>query len=126
MRTDVERQLVIEIYVRHCPKEQLIAWIESAIGPLGQSEHAGEAAVYPSLLGPVIITPGIEGGPFVSIWFNTSHSPWATDVDCGRQAAREMGCPVRCSPGQNFPEVHPASPVFLEIESGAERLVIWE
>jgi hypothetical protein len=126
METDLERQLEIAIFVRDCPNERLIAWIESAIGPLGEPEPAGEAVVYPSLLGPVILTAGIEGGLFVSIWFNTPQSPWATDVDCGRQAARELGCTVRCSPGENFPEVHPASPVFLEIECGAERLVVWE
>jgi hypothetical protein len=126
METDLERQLEIEIYVRDCSNEQLIAWIESAIGPLGQPEHAREAVVYPSLFGPVILTPGTDGGPFVSIWFNTPQSPWATDVDCGRQAARELGCIVRCSPGRSLPEIDPASPVFLEIERGAERLVVWE
>jgi len=72
METDLERQLEIEIYVRDCPNERLIAWIESAIEPLGQPEHAGEAVAYPSLLGPVILAPGTEGSPFVSIWFNTS------------------------------------------------------
>jgi hypothetical protein len=120
------RHCEIEIYVRDCSGEQLISWIESAVGPLGPPEHAGEAAVYPSLLGPVIITSGIEGGPFTSIWFNMSQNLWANDADCGRQAARELGCTVRCSPGQNFPEIYPAAPVFLEIECGAERLVIWE
>ena len=118
----VERQPEIEIYVRDCPKTQLTAWLVSVIGPLGQPEVAGTSTTYPSAIGPVVVTSGIEDGPFVSVWFNTPHSPWATDVDCARQAARELRCAVRCCPGKCYPKVHLSPEAVLEIEGDSEGL----
>jgi hypothetical protein len=113
----------IEIYVLDCPREQLLSWIEMSLGPLGEPEDGGRAIVYPSGVGPVILTPGIDDGPFTGVWFNTTDRPWATDVDCGRQAARALGCTVRCDPGDQFPEGHWAADTFLEIRDGEERLI---
>jgi hypothetical protein len=114
----------IEIFIRNCPNDRLLTWIETAIGSLGPPEDAGDAQVYPSLIGAVIVTP-VEDGTFTGVWFNISHSPWLTDVDCARQATRELMCVVRCDPGQHFPEVHPASDVFLEVDGDVENLVSW-
>ena len=123
----MERQPEIEVYLRDCPMERLVAWLRSAIGTLEAPEEAGAAVVYASAIGPVVVTPGIEGGPFLGVWFNTPHSPWATDVDCARQVAKELGCTVRCCPGQHFPEVPWwASDQFLEIAGGVEQIVTWE
>ena len=123
----MERQPDIDIYVRDCPIERLITWLESVVGPLASAEDAGAATVYPSRIGPVIVTPGIEDGPFVGVWFNSPNSPWATDVDCARQVAWELGCVVRCCPGEHFPEVPWwASDQFLEIVGGVEQIVTWE
>src|SRR5207248_4042795 len=94
----LKRQSDIEVYVRDCPMERLGAWLQSVFGPLEAPVEAGDAVVYTGSTGPVVVTPGIEGGPFVGVWFNTPLSPWATDVDCARQAARELGCTVRCCP----------------------------
>jgi hypothetical protein len=121
----MERQRDVEIYVRDCPPDRLFAWLEGVVGLLGPAEEAGSALVYPSRVGAVVVCPGIEGGPFVGIWFNTPDSPWRTDVECARQAARELECTVRCDPGKQFAPVHPASDVFLEIGGGEERLVTW-
>ena len=118
----MEQQTAIEIYIKDCPNDRLFAWIESAVGPLGNPEEIGDATLYPSPLGPVIITPNIQDGPFVGVEFIMPHSPWATDVDCGRQAARELGCIVRCDPGQHFPEVDPLSDAVLEINGYTERI----
>jgi hypothetical protein len=82
--------------------------------------------LYPSLLGIVIVTPNIQDGPFVGVEFNMPHIPWATAVDCGRQAARELGCVVRCEPGQYFPEVDPLSDAVLEIDGDTERIINWD
>ena len=117
------RQEDIEIYVRDCAVEELEGWIESSFSPLGRPDRFGDTLVYPSSLGPVTLTN--VGGPFVGIWFATPRSPWATDVDCARQAATELKRVVRCDPGRHSPEVDPQSDVFLEIDDGVERLVEW-
>lgn len=123
----MDRQPEIEVYLRDCPMERLVAWLRSIIGPLEDPVEAGAAVVYRSAIGPIVVTPSIDDGPFVGVWFNTRCSPWATDVDCGRQAAIELGCTVRCCPGQQFPEVPLwASDIFLEISAGVEQLVKWE
>lgn len=117
----MERQPNIEIFLHGCPMEQLLTWIEMIIGPLEKPEEAGDSTIYPGPIGPTIVTPVQDG--FVSVCFNTSLTPWETDVDCARQAARELKCTVRCDPGQHFPEVHPASDIFLEINGETERLI---
>jgi hypothetical protein len=123
----VERQTEVEVFLRDCARDRLVAWLASVVGPLGEPEAAGDATVYPSAAGPVVVTPGVGGGAFVGVWFNTPRTPWATDADCGRQAARELECAVRCSPGRRFPEAPEwVSDVFLEISGPVEKLVRWE
>lgn len=122
----MKRQPEIEVYLRDCPTERLVAWLRAVIGPLEDPVEAGAAIVYPSAIGAVVVTPCIEDGPFVGVWFNTNRSPWTTDVDCARQAARELVCTVRCDPGQHYPDVPGwVSDVFLEISGGVEKLVEW-
>jgi hypothetical protein len=126
-REVLERQLEIEIYLRDCPSERLVEWLRSVVGPLKDPVKVGAAVVYPSAVGSVVVTPNIEDGPFVGVWFNTHSSPWGTDVECARQAARELACTVRCCPGQDFPEVpFWVSDTFLEISGGVEQLIKWE
>lgn len=121
----MEKQGEIMIYVRGCTVARMLDWAASRLGELSTPEVVGDATVYGSPCGPLIVTAGIEDGPFVSLWFNTPHTPWQTDVDCGRDAARELGCTVRCDPGQHFPGVSPHSPVFLEVVGDRETLVTW-
>ena len=125
--TRVVRQSEIEIYVNDCPRARLDAWIESLIGPLGEPEIIGDALCYQSAIGPVVVTPKIEGGSFIGVWFNSPRTPWATDLDCARDAAQVLGCTVRCCPGQHYPEVPTwASDQFVEIVNGVEKVVTWE
>jgi hypothetical protein len=121
----MKRQRDIEIYVRDCPPERLVAWLGRVVGPVGPAEEAGSALVYPSRVGAVVVRPDIEDGPFVGVWFNTPDSPWGSDVACARQAAQELGCTVRCDPGEHSSEVHWASDVFLEISGDEEKLITW-
>ena len=123
----MERQREIEIYLRDCPLDRLVTWLESVVGPLAPVEAGGAALVYRSSIGPIVVTQGIEGGPFVGVWFNSPNTPWATDVDCARQAARELERVVRCCPGPDFPDVPCwVADQFLEIAGGMEQIVTGE
>ena len=119
----MQRQNDIEIYVLDCSMPQLLTWINAAAGPLGQAQDSGDATIYPSRIGPVVITPSTQQPPLVGVWFNTPDSPWPTDVDCARDATRSLGCIVRCDPGQHFPSVPAQAPVMLELSGTTERLV---
>ncbi len=114
----------IEIVVRDCPQGRLNTWLNAVTGPITGSRDAGGAAIYATRLGPVIVQPGMGGPSGVGVWFNAIGLPWASDAACARQAARELGCVVLCDPGPDYPEVHPLSPVFLEVGGGGERLVV--
>ncbi len=122
----MQRQQDIEIYARDCTVEELVAWSKSKLGGLGRPEALAGSTLYESPRGPLTVTKGMGDGTFVSLWFNSSRTPWATDVDCAREAARELRCTVRCDPGQHYPDVAPQSAIFLEVVGEREHLVNWE
>lgn len=122
----MERQTNIEIFLRDTTLPRLLAWAEARVGPLEWAQEAGASTVYPAACGPVVVTPSMEDGPFIGIWFNSASTPWDTDVDCARDAARELGCTVRCDPGRHYPEIAPQSSVFMEILGDHEQLICWE
>lgn len=122
----MERQRDIEIYVHGCSIELVLAWAHARLGPLGNATDGGEATVYATPCGPMVVTPAIEDGPYTSVAFNSARTPWATDVDCARDAAKALGCVVRCRPGQHHPEVPAQSSTWLEVSPEAERLVQWD
>ena len=117
-----EKELAIHV---SCPLEQLIAWLNVLVGPLEVSARVAETIFYQSSIGPVVVIC-VEDHAFIDVCFRTRNSPWVTSVDLGRQAARELGCAVRCEPGHYYPEVDPLSNVWLEIGGDQERLISWE
>ena len=117
-----EKELAIHV---SCPLEQLIAWLNVLVGPLDESARVAETIFYQSSVGPVVVIC-VEDHAFIDVCFRTRNSPWVTSVDLGRQAARELGCAVRCEPGHYYPEVDPLSNVWLEINGDQERLISWE
>jgi len=117
----MKRQSDIEIYVKGCPNDVLVAWIEKIFGKLKRVPDTSYMIIYDSEVCRIIITPSDYS--FTSVNFCSAETPWATHVDCGRQAVRDLNCIVHCDPGQNFPEVDPLSDIFLEISADGERLV---
>ena len=122
----MKRQPDIEIYLKDCPMDKLIVWLTSLFGNLEPPVEAGNSTVFHSAIGPVIITAQLEDGEFFSVWFNTPNSPWATDMECARQASYDLKCLVRCCSGQYFSEVPAESDIFLEIEKEVESLTVWK
>ena len=114
----------IEVVVRGCSPERIAAWLDAVAGPLPEPTDAGGAAVYQSRLGTVVVQPEMEGPGGVGIWFQSAELPWASSAACARQAAREIGCVVWCEPDSDYPEVHPLSPVLLEVSGQGERLFV--
>ena len=122
----MERQPEVEVYLRGCPAERVLAWVRETVGPLAGPFDCGAATAHHPTAGAVVLTPGIEGGPFLGVWFNTPAGPWATDVECARAAAAALGCVARCDPSREHPELPPGADVWLEVSGGVERLVAWE
>lgn len=122
----MKRQKDIEIYLKNCSNKQIIDWIKSILGLLKEPEDSGVGILCSTPIGLAIITSEIDDNKSITgVWFNTPQSPWPTDVDCGRQAAQELGCIVFCDPGEHYPEVDPVSYTFLKIDRNNEQLVSW-
>ena len=118
----MRRQSNIEIYVKGCPTNKLIAWIAQQIGTLDRASAFDGQIVYDSRIGPVTIA--VEDSSFTSAHFQSADTPWVTDVDCARQAARELRCIVRCDPGEHFPDVHSLSDTFLQITADGQESLL--
>ena len=121
----MKRQKDIEIYIKNCPDEALFAWLESIAGNIKiASDEGDEPTFYDCAFGRFVITKNtLEDESFTSITFCSPERPWATDVECGRDAANALGYLVRCDPGEHYPEVDPHSETLLEIDGKTEKLV---
>ncbi len=123
----MERYPDIEIYLAEATVERIDAWLGETLdaAPLkpagkrkwrGQGHHDGATI-------PVLLVEGAADG-FASLWFDSAATPWPRDADCARDAARALGCEVRCSlggwqPGDDpdrFWQVHP---------DGQESAIVW-
>jgi hypothetical protein len=117
----------IEIYIQACPMEPLLNWLARVFGKANRTLKEGTVAIYrfqtASEIVPVIVTPPTDAGGWTSVWFNSPHTPWATDLDCARQAAAELGCTVRCERSEQSGK-QPAK-MFVNIAAGQETLVAW-
>lgn len=94
----------IEIYLREAPKDRILQWLErqfpdasartsrSGAGTLRLEFDTRTDAVAVSLFFDAV--PG-----YTVVWVDSASSPWATDLDCARAAARDLDCEVRCSTG---------------------------
>jgi len=119
----------IEIYIRSCPREKILAWISRVLGPLEKKHEDTDQTIYHcnhhGHIVPVVITDGIAAGPFTGVWFNSDETPWAHDVECAREIHLKTGCTVRCDPCGVYTQVDPYSDVFLQISDMKEELIDW-
>lgn len=119
---------VIAIYI-DCSKEQFLKWINSIVGHLKEDVKIGDDTIfYSGSMGRLLVMSN-DGSSFLEVNCFFTPQPWATHVECSRQAAREVKCKVRCEPGAYYPEVNPLSNTWLEIDGTKEpieeRLFEW-
>lgn len=116
----------IEIYIREPVLKRVLGWIKSKLGPIEElpvDQSQQDVRMFrttehqPSV--PIMIQSSIEGGPYVGIWFDSSATPWSTDVDCARDAFEAFGLPVQCDPGPS----HEDQDDFFRIDSSGESIV---
>jgi hypothetical protein len=51
---------------------------------------------------------------------------WQSSPAFARYLSQRLCCRTLCDPGAEFPDVDPASDIFLEVSHGSERLLIVE
>jgi hypothetical protein len=110
----------VEIFVSSVDTPRLLSWLDASIGPLPPADPAGDAQVFKTRVGPLVVTPVANGNQFTSFWLNSPAAPWVSDVDFARAIVRGTTIIVRCDPGPNEP-----SDVFLEVGPAGEASLTW-
>ena len=97
----MDRNPDIEIYIKNTDAQAITAWLDSLAGQLDKGEqqpniqhyvwhYEGEAI-------PVMLHERVVGKAWTSLWFNSSATPWAVDLDCAKAAATALATQVRCT-----------------------------
>ncbi|MCW4149747.1 hypothetical protein OM427_09420 [Halomonas sp. 18H] len=117
----------IEIYLAQLELEPLNAWLDEVLAtpPLaraGKNRWRATTQRDGHEINILLIAKAADG--FASLWFDSAHTPWTTDSDCAHEAARRLGCEVRCSLGGWQPGDEPDH--FLQImPDGQETTIEW-
>lgn len=116
----------IEIYIREPVLKRVLGWIKGVLGPLeelpvdksqkGVRMYRAQEQQPPI---PIVVQTGIEGGPYVGIWFDSDKTPWESDVECAREAFAAFGLPVQCDPGPEYDNQDD----FFRIDDAGEQIV---
>lgn len=121
-----ERFPDLEIYLMKASAAEVQQWLEQALGePVLEVSaqhwrcgHNGETL-------DVFFNPQAEKN-FASLWFKQNHTPWATDLDCGRAAHAALGVEVRCSDsGWQETEGEESSSGWIKLIRGEEKPFEW-
>lgn len=123
----MQRYPDIEIYLAQAPLEALDAWLAERLDapPL---KHAGKRKARTTGHGegqriPVLLVEQAADG-YASLWFDSATTPWPRDVDCAREAAKRLGCEVRCSLGGWQPGDDPDR-FWQVLPDGSEGAIDW-
>lgn len=122
------RQPDIEIYLKEDFLDELNGWLEQHVGSieLGSWTNTmrrgtlhGETAI------PLMIVRK-AAGKWASIWFESEHTPWATDLDCARAVAAGINREVRCSIG-GWQEEHGEANAdsWMKVTAEGEEEFVW-
>lgn len=72
----------------------------------------------------VQFTPHAEKN-FASLWFKDNHTPWHTDLDCGRAAQAALALEVRCQDSAWQEEEGDTPAGWVKLIRGEEKQFEW-
>ncbi len=91
----------IEIYVLSCPLDEIITWLKQGFTLLEKNQPSPLCTKITLELDkniiPVTILEQASGKRFTSIWFDSSNTPWDSDISCAKDAYKHLHCEVRCN-----------------------------
>ncbi|MEE3215560.1 MAG: hypothetical protein VX259_08320 [Pseudomonadota bacterium] len=123
----MERYPDIEIYLGDCDPERISRWLAETIdaAPLvsrGKFKWSTQGQRESSVIPVLLVAKAADG--FASLWLDSADSPWATDAEFARAAAKALECEVRCSLGGWQPGDDPDR--FLRVlPDGSESAFDW-
>lgn len=124
------RQPDIEIYLREEHLDALTAWLDQQVGQL-QLQPWRDAVRRGTLCAgehqiPLMIVRK-AAGKWASVWFDSAHTPWETDMDCARAVHQGLNEEVRCSVGGwSEEEDDPDDDRWIKINASGEVEFTWK
>ena len=121
-----ERHPDIEVYVKSCPVAELEQWL-STLGTLTSVFAQGVTHEYHLTTDqgeiPVLIHEKVVGKAWTSVWFKSDKTPWSTDLECARAAAKGLDTQIRCIAGGWSDGDDPDE--WWKLDQGTETLIQW-
>ena len=90
----------LEIYAKDITFKDVDDWLIATFKDVERKDTVkkkSEARSYWTVDGADIIVFGNALGNYSSIWFKQNNTPWDTDLDCARDAAKALNTQIRCS-----------------------------
>lgn len=117
----------IEIYVKNSSLNAITQWLETCSDQLGPIKSSGVTHTAKVRFGAddvaVMIHERVVGKAWLSVWFQSDKTPWATDLECARVASKALDTQVRCiASGWNEGD---DPDEWWKIEAGNEEKISW-
>ncbi|MFD2229760.1 hypothetical protein [Alkalimarinus sediminis] len=126
---DHPRQPDIEVYIKECSIEEIISWLGSVFndvnthGPLDKPSINVTCSTANNSI-PLTIYTGAAGKLYTSLWFQSEHTPWKTDLDCAMAMANALGNEVRCAT-DSWQESEDSDNQWWKITREGKTMVSW-
>lgn len=123
------RQPDIEIYLREEHLDSLNTWLDQEVGslqlePWREAVRRGTLGIDQHRIPLMIIRKA--AGKWASVWFDSAHTPWDTDLDCARAIHQALGEEVRCSVGSwSEEEDDPEADRWIKVNASGEVEFTW-
>lgn len=120
----------IEIYIRDVDTETAKRWLSARFDrvdlQIRSPKSVAKGTVY--LDGhqiPVTLFPEAHGKQYLCVLFESSDTPWETDLACAREVFQMLGNEVRCSVGAWQEGEDPEDEFWWRIDESGEEKVRW-
>ncbi len=115
----------IEVYVRSIKPDAAVEWLQHLAWEIVETKTFGrnvkiEARINNTTI-PILAVPSDK--KFTSIWFQSIHTPWDSDLACAREAMAYFQTEVRASQGGWQEETEDER--WWKINKEGEQLVDW-
>lgn len=121
----------LEIYIRDIDISAVTAWLSSHIDHLDlPADSLSDKPLklrgsYEGCNIRVSVYPRAGGNRYASLIIEGEKLPWASDLECGRNAWQAMGTEIRCSPGDWKEGEAVEEEKWWRIDQRGEQLAVW-
>ncbi|CAI8219185.1 MAG: Uncharacterised protein [Marinobacterium sp. xm-d-530] len=121
-----QRHPDIEVYVKDRTAQQILEWVET-LGTLTNHKTAKDSIKATLIIDneeiPVLIQQRVIGKAWSTVWFDSSETHWATDLECAHQIAKAMETQTRCVDSGWQEGDEPDE--WYKVHQGVEEKIVW-